>query len=171
MVSKALPHPETPRRSGQSKASRSQSCWDTPCRQLQSFAARSTEVRHAARFVVLHRAWRREFCRSLRYWAGEDDTRGHERRACQQFSGTTREYQGVGESRFRAHNPKVAGSNPAPAPTKMQVRADPRGSALVVQAHFSNGSSTERTEIASRVAMRSANTVAASACMPGSTCW
>src|SRR5437588_5119863 len=42
----------------------------------------------------------------------------------------------------RAHNPKVAGSNPAPATTKLQVRAGARAPALLLGRRSSTGSST-----------------------------
>ena len=41
-----------------------------------------------------------------------------------------------------AHNPKVAGSNPAPATIELQVRAGPRGPALLLFGRSSTGSST-----------------------------
>src|SRR3954454_20542080 len=69
------------------------------CRTLTGPVA--TAVRHAARYVVLHREWSREFCRVLRYCTGVDGTRGHEHRAYRLVSGTGGDETGVGESTVR----------------------------------------------------------------------
>ena len=78
---------------------------------------------------------------------------------------------GLSDLRVSAHNPKVAGSNPAPATkgpgqTPCLTRAVSRVGPLPARYRHHATVSSGSTGVMSR-----AKVLAASRCMPGSTCW
>ncbi len=118
----------------------------------------------------LHRAWCRVFCRSSPYWAGVDGSRRHESRAKRLVIGTARESTGAEVMALGPHNPKVAGSNPAPATNEMLVRGPAEcGASQRLKCFYRHFYRVEagRSAHGSR---RPAKMCAASCCMPGMTC-